>query len=510
MASENKPDAAREETLTTRETAVSAREHAGLAREEAVALREAADRAREEAAAFREEAVRAREEAAETRSELDALMSQLREANEHLIVANLRSHALAEEAETANRHKDEFIAMVSHELRTPLNAVLGWARMLASKQLPETRATHAIQTIERNAASLALIIDDLLDMSRIIAGTLKLTCQPVDVVALTQAALDVVRPMAAAEHIELTLFADSSLSDVVDGDPDRLQQVIGNLLTNAIKFTPDGGRVEVSVEHVGSQLEVKVVDTGRGISAEFLPHVFDRYRQADRITSRQQAGLGLGLAIVRQLVELHGGTVHAMSEGEGRGATFIIRLPILTAAPAERWSALERRSTSSVDSPQPRSERLDHLQVLVVDGQADGRALTSLVLAEAGASVIAVASAEEALHHVLDEQRPDVLVSDIGLPEEDGFALVRQIREHEAEHGGFVPAIALTGFARAEDRNRTLAAGFQAHVSKPLEPAELTAAIAAVVRRPAGGSAIAPSTDTKRAVREAITKNLGR
>jgi signal transduction histidine kinase/ActR/RegA family two-component response regulator len=467
MGSEKKLEPSREESLSTRESAVSAREHAGLAREDAVALREAADRAREEAA--------------QARSELEALMSQLREANEHLIVANLRSHALAEEAETANRQKDEFIAMVSHELRMPLNAVLGWARMLASKQLSEIRATHAIQTIERNAASLALIIDDLLDMSRIIAGTLKLTCQPVDVVALTQSTLDVVRPMAAAKHIELKLSADSSLSDVVSGDADRLQQVIGNLLTNAIKFTPDGGRVDVSVEHVGSQIEVRVVDTGRGITADFLPHVFDRYRQADHITSRQQGGLGLGLAIVRQLVELHGGTVHAMSEGEARGATFIIRLPILAGAPAERWSALERRFTVSANSPQHRSQRLDHVQVLVVDDQADGRALTSLVLTEAGASVTAVASAPEALQHVL-EHKPDVLVSDIGLPAEDGYALVRQIRGHEAEHGGFLPAIALTGFARTEDRNRILAAGFQAHVPKPFDPAELIGVIAGLVK----------------------------
>ena len=487
MASEKKLEPSREETLTTWEAAVSAREQAGVAREDAVALREAADRAREEAAGFREEAVRAREEAARARSELEALMSQLREANEHLIVANLRSHALAEEAETANRHKDEFIAMVSHELRIPLNAVLGWARMLASRQLLETRAIHAIQTIERNAASLEVIIDDLLDMSRIIAGTLKLTPQPVDVIALTQAALDVVRPMAAAKHIELRLSADSSISDVVNGDPGRLQQVIGNLLTNAIKFTPDGGRVEVSVEHVGSHMEVKVVDTGRGITADFLPHVFDRYRQADRITSRRYGGLGLGLAIVRQLIELHGGTVQAMSEGEGRGATFIIRLPILASTP-ERWSELERRSTTSVNSPVPGSQRLDHLQVLVVDDQADGRALTSLVLTEAGASVTAVASAREALDHVLDERKPDVLVSDIGLPGEDGYALVRQIRDREAEHGGFLPAIALTGFARAEDRSRILAAGFQAHVAKPLDPAELTGVIAGLIRasRPAG------------------------
>jgi hypothetical protein len=267
-----------------------------------------------------------------------------------------------------------------------------------------------------------------------------------------------------------------------------LQQVIVNVLTNAIKFTPGGGRIDVSVEHMGSQMEVKVVDTGRGISADFLPHVFERFRQADKVTSRQQGGLGLGLAIVRQLVELHGGTVHAASDGAGRGATFTIRLPILTAAdPAERWSALaERRFAASMESPQPRSQRLDDVHILVVDDHADGRTLTSLVLTEAGASVKAVASAREALQ-LLEGQRPDVLVTDIGLPEEDGYALVSQIRQHEAAHGGFLPAIALTGFARAEDRARILVAGFQVHVSKPIDPAELTAAIAAVVRRPAIG-----------------------
>jgi hypothetical protein len=282
------------------------------------------------------------------------------------------------------------------------------------------------------------------------------------------------------------LAADASFTEVVNGDPGRLQQVIGNVLTNAIKFTPEGGRVDVSVRHVGSHMEVKVVDAGRGISADFLPHVFERFRQADKATSRQQGGLGLGLAIVRQLVELHGGTVHAASEGEGRGATFTIRLPILTAAaPPERWSELaERRFAASMGSPKRRSPRLDDLHILVVDDHADGRTLTSLVLTEAGASVSAVASVREALQ-LLEGQRPDVIVSDIGLPEEDGYALVRRIRQHEAAHGGFLPAIALTGFARAEDRTRILAAGFQAHVSKPLDPAELTAAITAVVQGPA-------------------------
>jgi signal transduction histidine kinase/ActR/RegA family two-component response regulator len=478
---EKSAGASREDTLNSRESAVSARETAGTAREDAVALREIADRAREDASALREEAVRAREEAAQARTQADTLMNQLREANEHLIVANLRSQVLAEEADRANHLKDEFIALVSHELRTPLNAVLGWARMLASKQLTDERAAHAIATIERNAASLTLIIDDLLDMARIIAGTMKLTFKPVDLVAVTQATLDVVGPMAAARNIELGFSPDTSFVDVINGDPARLQQAIGNLLTNAIKFTPDGGRVDVSVEHVGSALEIKVVDTGQGIPADFLPHIFERYRQGGGGTSRQ--GLGLGLAIVRQLVEMHGGTVHAASQGEGHGSTFIVRLPILAAAPVERWSALERRSATSSNSPAPRVQRLDDLRILVVDDETDGRELTTVVLTEAGGSVTAVSSAAEALD-LVRRGSADVLVTDIGLPDEDGYALVRQLRAHEAEHGGFLPVIALTGFARAADRARILAAGFQAHVTKPLDPAELTATIAAVTQRP--------------------------
>ena len=460
------------------------REEALSAREAAVSAREAADRARDEAMTLRETAVSAREEVAHARSELDALMDQLREANEHLIVANLRAQALAEGAEGANRLKDEFIAMVSHELRTPLNAVLGWARMLTSKPLTGARAREAVETIERNAVALTRIIDDLLDVSRIMAGTLKLTPRPVDLVSVTQGALDVVGPMAAVKGIELNLTADDPLTELVNGDTGRLQQVIGNLLTNAIKFTPDGGRVDVCVQRVGSEMEVKVVDTGQGIGADFLPHAFDRFRQADGAATRHHGGLGLGLAIVRKIVELHGGTVHAASEGEGRGSTFTIRLPIPTvSASLTPWPALaEGRSAASMDVPRP-SLRLDAISILVVDDDADGRTLTSLVLAEAGARVNAVASARAA-RQVLEEQRPDVLVSDIGMPDEDGYTLIRQIREHEVEHGGFLPAIALTGYARAEDRARVLAAGFQVHVPKPLDPAELVAAIAALARGP--------------------------
>lgn len=449
---------------------------------QAMGERESAVTAREETARVREEAVSAQEGRVEAAVQVEQLNILLREANERLVVATVQAQAAEERAEQANRLKDDFLATVSHELRTPLNAVLGWARMLMSRQLTTERAAHAIETIERNAASLAHIIDDLLDISRIIAGTLHMAPQPVDLVAVTMAALDDVKPLAADKHIDLRFSPKPGSLAFVSGDSGRLQQVIWNLLANAVKFTSDGGRVDVSVERVGSSLEVKIVDTGQGISSEFLPHVFERFRQADSAPSRRHGGLGLGLAIVRQLVELHGGTVLVASDGVGRGATFTVRLPILAgdAGAEQRESALgERRTVGSVGAPAPRSRRLDDLRILVVDDHVDGRTLTTLFLTQAGATVTAVASAREALQ-LLEVDRPDVLVSDIGLPDEDGYSLIRQIRQREATHGGLLPAIALTGYARADDRTRALAAGFQAHVAKPLEPAELIAAIADV------------------------------
>ena len=467
-----------------REGAVTAREETATLREEAAGLREEAAGLREETSTLREEAVRAREEAAQARGELEHLMAQMREANERLVVGSVRAHAMTEDAEEANRLKDEFLATVSHELRTPLNAVLGWARMLGSKQLPPDRATHAIAAIERNAIALAHMIDDLLDVSRIVAGTFRLAQQPVDLVAVAQGALDAVRPIAMAKNVQLAFAPDLTAVEPVTGDAGRLQQVIWNLLANAIKFTSEGGRVGVVVERSNDQMEVRVDDTGQGISPDFLPHVFDRFRQADDATTERHTGLGLGLAIVRQLVELHGGTVHAASQGTRRGATFTVRLPISASrAQADQVAALgERRSGASTASPMPRLPRLDGLRILVVDDSADGRTLTSLVLTQAGASVTAAASARDALQ-MLHLGRPDVIVSDIGLPDEDGYELIRQIRQFEAEHGGFLPAVALTGYARAEDRDRILAAGFQAHVSKPVEPVELTAAISALTGR---------------------------
>jgi len=470
--------------LGGRESAVAAREGTATVREGAAGLREGTASLREEASTLREDAVHAREEAAQARSELEELMAQIREANERLVVASVRAQTMTEHAEQANHLKDEFLATVSHELRTPLNAVLGWARMLGLKELPPARAKHAIAIIERNALALAHIIEDLLDVSRIGAGIFHLAMQPVDLVAVTRAALDAVRPVAATKNVQLAFSPDLEALEPVSGDAGRLQQVIWNLLANAIKFTPEGGRVGVFIEGSNDSMEIRVVDTGEGISPDFLPHVFERFRQADGATTRRYTGLGLGLAIVRQVVELHGGTVRAASEGAGRGATFTVRLPISTGeAQGGRAAALgERRMAASTASPMPRLPRLDALRILVVDDNPDGRALTSLLLTQAGASVQAVASVREALR-MLEVERPDALVSDIGLPDEDGYALVREIRQYEAQHGGFLPAVALTGYARAEDRARIFAAGFQAHVPKPVDPVELTAALATVTHR---------------------------
>jgi signal transduction histidine kinase/ActR/RegA family two-component response regulator len=455
-------------------------------RESAVAAREEAVLTREEAARHREEVIRGREET-RVKSELEDLVVQVREANERLVVATVRAQTLSEEAEAANRLKDEFLATVSHEVRTPLNTVLGWARILKSKELDQERAEHALDTIERNAMGLARIIDDLLDVSRIVAGTLQLDHYPVNVPSITQAAVDAVRPLAAAKSIQLQYSRDPSAIEVVSGDAGRLQQVVGNLLTNAIKFTPENGRVHVSVKRAGPNLEVAVEDSGEGISADFLPHVFDRFRQADGATTRRHTGLGLGLAIVRQLVELHGGTVRAESSGPGKGARFTVRLPLLT-------SPLVRELWTRADDgrPAPSLERLDGLHVLIVEDNADGREVMTMMLEQAGARATAVGSVKEALEAV-ESLRPDALVSDIGLPDEDGYTLIRRIRSREAERGGFLPAVAMTGYVRAEDRARVLAAGFQVHVPKPINPAELTAALAAVARDPRRGSPPPPA-----------------
>jgi CheY-like chemotaxis protein len=301
----------------------------------------------------------------------------------------------------------------------------------------------------------------------------------VDLAGITQAAVDAVKPIAAAKSIRLQFLRDPSSTEVVSGDAGRLEQVVTNLLTNAIKFTPENGRVDVSITRTGPNLRLVVEDTGEGISPDFLPHVFDRFRQADGATSRRHTGLGLGLAIVRQILELHDGTVRADSAGPGKGAKFTVSLPILTSPPARA----ELRSLADEGRPAPSLEPLDGLHVLVVEDNADGREIITMMLEQAGARVSGAASAKEAFE-ALESVRPDVLVSDIGLPDEDGYALVRRLRSKEAERGGFLPAVAMTGFVRAEDRARVLAAGFQVHVPKPIDVTELTAAIAAVARDP--------------------------
>ena len=465
-----------------REAVAAAREVTAELREELAGLREEAADQREETARLREEAIRRREEAAEARADLEELMAQMREANERLVLTTVRAQTMTEDAEQASHLKDELLATVSHELRTPLSAVLGWARMVAEKKLPPEGANRAIETIERNAAVLAHIVDDLLDASRIIAGTLQLARQPVDLVIVAQAALETIRPSALTKNVQIEFSPDLSARAPVNGDAGRLHQVISNLLTNAVKFTPDGGRVGVFIERTNDHMEIRIVDTGQGIGPDFLPHVFERFRQADGASTRRHAGLGLGLAIVRQLVELHGGSVQATSEGEGRGATFIVRLPLSRAGQPVRESAVgDRRAAASTSSPRARLPRLDQLRILLVDDDDDGRTLTSLIFSQVGARVTAVASVREALH-ALEAERPDVLVSDIGLPDEDGYALIGRIRQHETEHGGFLPAVALTGYARAEDRVGILAAGFQAHVRKPVDSVELTTVIATVTQ----------------------------
>jgi PAS domain S-box-containing protein len=401
-----------------------------------------------------------------------------------------RSKLLAREqqarvqAEAANRAKDEFLATVSHELRTPLNAMLGWARMLRADQLDAATSARALEAIERNAKSQAQLIEDLLDVSRIISGKLRLDVRSVELPLVIEAAVDAVRPAAEAKEIRLQKVLDPQAGPV-SGDPDRLQQVVWNLLSNAVKFTPRGGRVQVRLERVTSHIEVTVSDTGRGISTDFLPFLFDRFRQEDGTPSRKYGGLGLGLAIVRHLVELHGGTVSAESSGEGQGATFRVSLPLMIVSQLVGVLAggLTRvHPTAGQSLPFDSSPVLENVRVLVVDDEPDAREILTVILEQCGAQVKAVGSAPEAWE-ALQGWKPRVLLADIGMPGEDGYALIRRVRALPPEQGGNTPAAALTAFARTEDRVRALSAGFQIHVPKPVEPAELVAVVQNLARQ---------------------------
>ncbi|HWS55726.1 MAG TPA: ATP-binding protein, partial [Pyrinomonadaceae bacterium] len=405
--------------------------------------------------------------------------------NARLYEAAQRARAEAErlyrEAQESNRLKDEFLATVSHELRTPLTAILGWAHMLRTGQYNGDSAAKAFETIERNARAQAQLIDDLLDVSRIITGKLRIDVRPVDPVSFIEAAVEAVRPAAEAKGVRVQKIMDTGVVSV-SGDPVRLQQVVWNLLSNAIKFTPKGGRVQVKLERVNSHVEIAVSDTGAGISPSFLPHVFDRFRQADQKTTRQHGGLGLGLAIVRHLVELHGGTVRAESGGEGHGSTFTVLLPVAPVYAAEAESGRVHPAARETLPAFECVERLDGLRILVVDDEPDTRELLRAGLGRCGAEVTTAVSVAEALE-AMASAAPDLLISDIGMPGEDGYELVRRVRQLPAEAGGRVPAIALTAYARVEDRMQALRAGYQMHVPKPVELAELVAVAASLVRR---------------------------
>ncbi len=384
------------------------------------------------------------------------------------------------EAERMSELKDEFLATLSHELRTPLGAILGWAQVIAARPMEGEELLRAVQVIERNARAQTRLIEDLLDMSRITSGKVRLDVQPVEPAAFIEAALETVRPGADAKRIRLEQVLDPKAGPI-SGDPGRLQQVIWNLLSNAIKFTPAGGKVQVVLARVNSHIEISISDSGIGIRPEFLPHVFDRFRQADGSTTRRHGGLGLGLAIAKHLVELHGGSLKAHSAGESRGATFIVDLP-LTAVHRAQPAPERAHPGSAAQAPPPATlPDLRGLTVLAVDDQPDARDLLKRVLEDAGARVLTAASVQEALA-LVKREKPHVLVSDIGLPEADGYDLIRELRALGPGRGD-IPAIALTAFARSEDRTKVLRAGFRMHVSKPVEPAELCVAVANVAGR---------------------------
>lgn len=386
-----------------------------------------------------------------------------------------------EEAERVNLMKDEFLATLSHELRTPLNAIVGWAQVLRTQGHMNGDLSEGLAVIERNARIQAQLIDDLLDMSRIISGKIHLEVERVDVQDVVKAAIASVRHSADSKGIALQVLLDP-MAGPVRGDPNRLQQCFWNLLSNAIKFTPKGGKVLVSLARVEGSLELCVVDDGQGISAEFLPHVFERFRQADASTTRHHGGLGLGLSIVKNLIELHGGSVRASSAGEGRGASFYIELPVmaLEAAPVEERRERSRSYTvnlATLDHP-----RLDGLTILAVDDEPDALSLIKRVLEDCGARVLLAESAKDGLA-VLLREKPDMLLSDIGMPDEDGYQFIQQVRRLRPDEGGRIPAAALTAFARTADRTRALRAGYQTHLPKPIEPMELTAVVFSLARR---------------------------
>jgi signal transduction histidine kinase/DNA-binding response OmpR family regulator len=396
-------------------------------------------------------------------------------ADEERVAVLERERATRADAEAANRSKDEFLAMVSHELRTPLNAITGWAGMLLNGGLDAARTQRAIETIERNARAQAQLIDDLLDVSRIITGKLRLAVGKVDVASIADLALESVRLAADAKGVAL----DSHVADevgTVSGDAERIQQVVWNLLTNAIKFTPRGGKVTLLLDRTPEALTIAVADTGQGIATDFLPYVFDRFKQADGSPTRQKGGLGLGLAIVRHIVELHGGTISVESEGEGRGATFTASFPLDAQIRAASSAVSPRAHPTPVSAPR----EVEGMRILVIDDEPDARELLRTLLESCRVDVTTASSAAEGFE-LLQQRKHDVVLSDIAMPGEDGLSFIRRVRALPRESGGRIPALALTAYARLEDRTRALLAGFNGHVAKPVEPSELLAMLSSLV-----------------------------
>ncbi len=404
-------------------------------------------------------------------------IKQAQEERDRLLLLEQEARA---EAEHASRIKDEFLATLSHELRTPLTPILGWAELLQTDRLQGPMVAETAKIIERSAQTQKRLIDDLLDVSRIITGKLRLDTTQVDLSSVIEAAIDVVRPAADAKNISIFFSHDAGVQYVL-GDAARLQQVVWNLLSNAVKFTPEAGRVEVRLERVASHIRVTVSDTGKGINTQFLPHIFERFCQADGTTTRKYGGLGLGLAIVRHLLELHGGKVHAESPGEGRGSTFTFNLPMMAVRIEPKGLGQFHRGagTATLSRQLP---TLEGLRVLVVDDETDAREMVNATLTQSGAEVRESSSVAEALE-VIEEWHPDVLMSDIGMPDDDGYALIRKVRSLSQERGGGTPAAALTAYAREEDRKLALAAGFHVHLSKPVGRGDLINAVAGLAGR---------------------------
>ena len=408
-------------------------------------------------------------------------MAERKQAEEERAKLLVLEKAAREEAEQANRTKDEFLATLSHELRTPLSAILGWTHLVRTGKLDEPQMTRAFETIERNARAQSQLIDDLLDVSRIITGKLQIDFRPIDLCKIIEASLDAVRPTIEAKSLNFEM-PETSKACIVMGDANRLQQIFWNLFNNAVKFTPQDGKIKVELKQEGSNLEISVTDSGVGISKDFLPYIFDRFRQADGSTTRVHGGLGLGLSIVRHLVQLHRGSVAVESNGKDRGATFKINLPIAPAGTVGNNHEAQSLDANEVFLNSDSAGLLDGLKILVVDDEADSRELVTAILTRSGSEVRCSDSAAEAILAV-KEWHPDVLISDIGMPHEDGYGLVKKVRKLRSKWAKEITAVALTAYATEEDRTKALSAGFQTHVTKPISPQELVNSIASAVGR---------------------------